>query len=189
MPRSVIRRFGFGATVVANRPARSSHSLWVQDGGAGRSSKKRRAAFMGGLPAPFRLMPQRRAAPRSTRSCLRRQRPEQCARGPAHRTVPLISEKCARRRGCASAGARVARSGRSRLFRGACHAAGLVATRSRRCPSDGQLAIVLQPRATLAPDGAFPLRQELGGFAGSLVLEITRTRRDHVLRQDVLELL
>src|SRR6267143_4410710 len=56
--------------------------------------------------------------------------------------------------------------------------------------SYGQLAILLQSRATLALDGAFPLWQELGGFAGGLVLD---NHAQHVeivhLAQDVLELL
>ncbi len=56
--------------------------------------------------------------------------------------------------------------------------------------SNGQLTILLQTRATLALDGAFPLRQELGGFAVRLLLD---NHPEHVeivhLAQDVLELL
>src|SRR5216684_8188411 len=55
---------------------------------------------------------------------------------------------------------------------------------------DGQLAIVLQPRATLALHGAFPLWKQPGGFAVSLLLENHAQDVEVMhLAQDVLQLL
>src|ERR1700687_2847391 len=55
---------------------------------------------------------------------------------------------------------------------------------------DGQLAIFLQPRAALALDGAFPLRLELGGFTGGLMLDDHAQHVEVVdLAQNVLDLL